>query len=696
MTSAMVAAPPATAEATPAERRPGTPTPVRLALGGVVSIAFILNCWALSRNGLGNTYYSAATRSMTASWRNFFFASFDPGGFITVDKPPVALWFQALSVRMFGYSSWTLLLPGALAGTASVAILFSIVRRHFGAVAATIAALVLAVSPVSVSVNRLNLPEPFMILFLVAAAWAVLRSLDAARPLVWLAVAGGFAGLAFNTKTLAAAIAFPALGIAVLVGSRTWKTRVIRGALLAGVAAVASLWWVLVVDVIPTSMRPYVGGSRNDTEMNLLVGYNGLGRVDGEGQLGAGGRVRGLGSAGGIFGGQPGKLRLLSDAVGSQIGWLLPLAVAATLLGLWTYRKRRHRLAAVALWSTWFWLYAIVFSEAKGIFHSYYTSAMAPAVGALIGIGTVAALRAIRRNPAASFFVAAIVGLTVSTQRLIMNRAPEFHAWAQPTMLVLVTIGVAALFVTAFLPKVRRFAGLSLLVIIGGFLVGPAAWASSEVTTPVLNATLPQAGPRIGLSGTTFGSAAFDPDAALADFLRGERGGERWDVATTSAMTASGLIAQDDISVMAMGGFLGSDPATSVQKTAALVKKGEVRFFLTGGGFPRFGGPGGFGGTINSALQGSPNAPRPARGAGAPASPTRPPAPPAPPRIGTQGGFNARPRLLDPNSAGAVMAAVEQVCQPMTYDSTLGKLPSNYDNAIYDCQGYGDELASLG
>ena len=305
----MVAAPSATAEATPAERRPGTPTPVRLALGGVVCIAFVLNCWALSRNGLGNTYYSAATRSMTASWRNFFFASFDPGGFITVDKPPVALWFQALSVRTFGYSSWTLLLPGALAGTASVAILFSIMRRHFGAVAATIAALVLAVSPVSVSVNRLNLPEPFMILFLVAAAWAVLRSLDAARPLVWLAVAGGFAGLAFNTKTLAAAIAFPALGLAVLVGARTWKSRVIRGAVLAGVAAVASLWWVLVVDVIPTSMRPYVGGSRNNTELNLLIGYNGLGRVDGEGQLGAGGRVRGLGSAGGIFGGQPGKLR---------------------------------------------------------------------------------------------------------------------------------------------------------------------------------------------------------------------------------------------------------------------------------------------------------------------------------------------------------------------------------------------------
>src|SRR6185369_10992974 len=107
---------PATAEATPAERRPGTPTPVRLALGGVVSIAFILNCWALSRNGLGNTYYSAATRSMTASWRNFFFASFDPGGFITVDKPPVALWIQAAFAKVFGFSGFTILMPSALAG----------------------------------------------------------------------------------------------------------------------------------------------------------------------------------------------------------------------------------------------------------------------------------------------------------------------------------------------------------------------------------------------------------------------------------------------------------------------------------------------------------------------------------------------------------------------------------------------------
>jgi len=704
MTATLVAAPPATEEATPAERRPGTPTPVRLALGGVVSIAFVLNCWALSRNGLGNTYYSAAARSMTGSWRNFFFGAFDPGGFITVDKPPVALWIGTASVRIFGYSSWSLLLPSALAGTASVALLFQIVRRHFGPVAATIAALVLALSPVSVSVNRLNLPEPFMILFLTAAAWAVLRSLDAARPLVWLATAGAFAGLAFNTKTLAAAIAFPALGLAVLVGSPTWRARIIRGAVLAGVAAAASLWWVLLVDAIPASARPYVGGSKNDTEMNLLIGYNGLGRVDGDGQIAGGGRLGGgIGAAGGVFGGQPGKLRLLSDAVGSQIGWLLPIVAASTVASVWTYRKRRHRLAAVVLWSTWFWLYAIVFSEAKGIFHSYYTSALAPAVGALVGIGTVAAVRTIRRNPEASLAVATIVGLTIAVQRLITNRAPDYHAWAQPAMEIIVGVGLVALFATAFVPRFRRWVGVSLLVMIAGFLVAPTAWAWSETTSPVLNATLPQAGPRIGVSGSTFGSAAFDPDATLAEFLRSESSGEKWDLATTSAMTASGLIAQDGISVMAMGGFLGSDPATSVSKVAEQVKKGEIRFFLTGGGFGgRFGAA--FGGATagppaqlpNPALQGTPTPPVGARTTPA----ARPPLPPSPqngPRVAVQGGFGAPARnLARLNSSGAVMAAVEQVCQPLTYESTAGRLPNDYDNRIYDCRGDGDALAALG
>ncbi len=312
-----------------------------------------------------------------------------------------------------------------------------------------------------------------------------------------------------------------------------------------------------------------------------------------------------------------------------------------------------------------------------------------------MGIGTVAALRAIRKYPAAAFGVAAGVGLTVAVQRLITNRAPHFHSWAQPAMELIVAIGLVALFVTAFVPKVRRWAGMSLLVIIGGFLIAPTAWAWSETTSPVLNATLPQAGPRVGVSGSTFGSAAFDPDATLADFLRSESGGEKWDLATTSAMTASGLIAQDDLSVMAMGGFLGSDPATSIAKVAEQVEKGELRFFLTGGGLgTRFGaaigGAGGFGLPPNSGLQGSTTPP----------GPTAPrPAPPlqAGPPTGIRRGFGGGPRMLARlNSSSAVLAAVEQVCEPLTYANTGGRLSNSYDGRLFDCRGHGDELAALG
>ena len=155
-----------------------------------VGLALLLNVWRLDDAGNGNTYYAAAVRSMAASWHNFFFASFDPGGFISVDKPPVFLWFGALSVRVFSYSSWAILLPSAVAGAGSVALLWAITRRYFGVLAATIAALALAVSPISVAVNRLNLPEPFMILVLIGAAGATLRSLDSKRWWwAWIALA---------------------------------------------------------------------------------------------------------------------------------------------------------------------------------------------------------------------------------------------------------------------------------------------------------------------------------------------------------------------------------------------------------------------------------------------------------------------------------------------------------------------------
>jgi 4-amino-4-deoxy-L-arabinose transferase-like glycosyltransferase len=603
---------------------------------------------------------------MTSSWHNFFFVSFDPGGFISIDKPPVSMWIEAANVRLLGLNSWGLLLPGALAGAATVALLWCLVSRRFGPLAGTLAGAVLALSPVNVAVNRLNLPDPFMILFLVAAAWAVLRSLDDDRRGVWFVVlAGVLVGLAFNTKMLAAAIPVPALGLALLLGTLGgWARRLGRTALFGVVSLAASLPWILVVDAVGRSSRPYVGGSTNDTVWNLVFGYNGLSRVDGGQGGGPGGAFSG--GVGSVIAGTPGKWRLFGAALGPQIAWLLPLAVVGGLATAWFIRVDRPRLASVVLWLGWLVLFGVVFSEAKGTFHAYYTSAMGPAVAALVGIGGAAAVRLVRRNRAWWAVVALGVVVTVWVQSTIVGREPSFHSWTRAAVVVLLLATViAALCAVGLAGSGRRIAaGVSGGFLAAALLVSPATWTASEMWNAPLNATLPQAGPRVGMSGSTFGSAAFHGDASLASFLRRQRGGAVWDVVVANAQTASGLEAEDGLSVMALGGFMGTDAATTVPAFAADVAAGRVRYVLAdssaldgtggfgGGGFGgRFGGGGGFGGG----------------------------------RFGGSGG-----------SGSSVIDAARRVCTPVTTWSTGGALPQAFSGSLYDCAGKADALGSTG
>ena len=497
-----------------------------------------------------------------------------------------------------------------MAGAASVGVLWATVRRWFGVGAATVAGLVLAFTPISASVNRLNLPEPFMILLLVAAAWAVLRALDSPQPYRWLVLGGAFVGLGFNTKMLAALIVTPALALAVVAGTKGWGLRVRRVLVLAGSSLAFCLPWMVTVDLWPSSGRPYVGGSTNNTVRDLVFGYNGIGRVDGQGQIGGGGArfpagirgpggANGVGGPGGVFGGPAGWLRMFSDAVGGQIAWLLPAAAVGAALALWCWRRDRQRRAAVVLFAGWVLLYGVIFSNAKGIFHSYYTSVMAPAIAALVGIGGLAVLRS--RHRWVALVAAGGVALTAWVQWTVANRTPDFFSWTRAVLVLLCVAAVVGLVVLAVRPGPARAARAVLLTALAGLLVVPAAWSFSEAANPTLNATLPQAGPRGGAAGGTFGSAAFggpavSEDDQLATWLRSQRGNERWDLVTVSAMQASGLEADQGLSVMALGGFLGSDPATTPGRFAAQVDAGQVRFVLAGGGFPgggRFPGGGG-------------------------------------------------------------------------------------------------------
>jgi 4-amino-4-deoxy-L-arabinose transferase-like glycosyltransferase len=560
----------------------------------VTLLSLALNAWSLSIAGYGNTYYSAATRSMTLSWKNFFFGAFDPGGFITVDKPPVFLWVDALSARLFGFSTWSLILPSSIAGAASVALLWLIIRRWFGVLAATIGALVLAVSPVSVAVNRLNLPEPFMVLALIGASGAVLQSLKSPHARRWIVCAGILVGIAFNIKMLAAWIPGPALAAAIVFAEPTLTRAAVRDLLfrlllLAAVTVAVSVAWLCVVDVWPHSDRPYIGSSPYNSAFNLAFAYNGFSRISGldsgPGPAQPGAEAPGgVAGPGGVFGGFPGPLRLLDNANGGQIGWLLPFALGSGLVAIWCWRYDPRRRAAAALFLGWGALYGAIFSSAAGTFHAFYTSAMAPGVAATVGIGAAAFVASIRRDARWLGVLIALIAVTVLTQVDIANRTPGFYGWVRPLTLTVALAGVVT--VTIQMLWHRRPAG-GVALSIGGLLLLPAAWSVSAAANPSLNATLPQAGPQQGFAGATFGSRAYDSDATeMARWLRAHPDpGATWQLVVPNSQVGARLLAQYDLSVMPIGGFLGNDDTISVGRFADLASSGAVRYVLVGDGW---------------------------------------------------------------------------------------------------------------
>ncbi len=679
-----------------------------LSLISVVVAAGALYAWRLSENGYGNIYYAAAVRSMTVSWSNFFFGAFDPGGYITVDKPPAFLWVGALSARIFGYSSWSILLPSAVAGAASVGLLWAIVRKHFGLLAATVAAVALALSPIAAAVNRLNLPEPFMILALVGAAAAVLQSVESRRWWAWVVLAGFLVGVAFNIKMMAAWIPGPALALALVVSARevSWRAArdvIARLAVLGAVTLAVSASWMVVVDVWPADARPYVGGSTDNTVLDLALGYNGFGRVDGESQ-GPGGRAPNAGpnqqpppdgvdggdgaqqapgglpvppagalpggagdgggaaaggfrGAGGIVAGVPGLWRMFDDANGGQIGWLLPFAIGSGVFALWWWRRDPARRAFATLFLGWVVLYGAVFSYAQGIFHSYYTSAMAPGVAALTGMGALAMTEAVRRDRRWLVGLAGLAAITLWAQLTIADRTPDFYGWVRPITVVTVVAGLGLCGLLA-LRRLPIAAGVA--TVAGGLLLLPAAWTVSAAANTSLNTTLPQAGPQQGASGRTFGSDAFDNGTAqIAAWLEANSDEDApWQLVVSNSQNGSRLIAEYGISVMSIGGFSGSDNTTTVDEFADLVSSGSVRYILVG----QIGVVGADGGGI------------PGDGPAADG--------------GFRDGGMAGPGGGQGSAAAQVMAAVQETCTTVTDPD----LPPAYQGSLYDCAGVADAL----
>ncbi len=365
--------------------RPEDPAWVRPALVCLLVATGVLYLWGLGRSGWANSFYSAAVQAGTRSWKAFFFGSFDASNFITVDKPPASLWVMEISGRLFGVNPWSLLVPQALEGVATVGLVYATVRRWFTPAAALIAGTVVAVTPVATLMFRFNNPDALLTLLLTGAAYATFRAVEAGRTR-WMVLAGTLVGLGFITKMLQAVILLPVLGLVYLLAGPPKFGRRLVQVIWSGLAmAVAGGWWVAAVQLTPAADRPYIGGSTDNNLLDLIFGYNGFGRITGNER----GSVGGTGTPGNMWG-PIGWNRLFLREMGGQVSWLIPAALIGLAAALWLTRRapRTDRVrAGFLLFGGWLLLTGATLSFAQGIIHPYYTVVLAPAIGALVGMG---------------------------------------------------------------------------------------------------------------------------------------------------------------------------------------------------------------------------------------------------------------------------------------------------------------------
>ena len=496
--------------------READPVWVRPGVIALLTLTAALYLWNLGESGWANSFYSAAVQAGTQSWKAFFFGSFDSSNLITVDKPPASLWVMEISARIFGVNSWSILVPQALEGVASVGVLYLAVRRAWNPAAGLIAGAVLALTPIATLMFRFNNPDALLVLLLVLAAYAMMRAIEKVST-GWLILAATFVGFAFLTKMMQAFVIVPVFALVYLIVSDTPLRRRIWQLLLAGVALVlASGWWVLIVTLIPNSDRPYIGGSQKNSIMELILGYNGLGRLTGSetGSITPGG---GGGAGGAGMWGETGWSRMFSSEYGGQIAWLIPAALIAFGAALWfTRRAPRTDItrAAVLLWGGWLIITGLTFSFAAGIIHPYYSVALAPAIGALVGIGSVM-LWQHRDQASARVTLADAMAVTAGWAFVMLGRSTDWMPWLR--MLVLVG-GIAAAIALLFVTLLPRRAAL--VVAGAGLVVALAAPTAYSLNTAATSHTgsLPTAGPFVAVGrgmGGGPGGFAGGPQARL-------------------------------------------------------------------------------------------------------------------------------------------------------------------------------------
>ncbi|MCU7825481.1 glycosyltransferase family 39 protein [Kitasatospora sp. DSM 101779] len=575
--------------------REDDPRWVRPAFLALLAATAALYFWNLTASGWANSFYSAAVQAGSQSWKAFFYGSSDASNFITVDKPPMSLWPMALSVRLFGLSSGSILAPQVLMAVATVATVYATVRRRFSPVGGLVAGAALALTPVAALMFRFNNPDALLVLLLTLAAYGLVRATETASTR-WLVFVGVMFGFGFLTKTLQAFLVLPAFAIVYLVTAPTGLGRRFRQLLQGGLAmVVAAGWWVAIVELVPASARPYIGGSQDNDFLSVTFGYNGFGRITGNetGSVGGGGR----GGAGGGMWGETGITRLFDGDIGGQIAWLMPAALILLVVGLWATRRHpRTDSARIAflVWGGWLVCTALTFSFMSGIFHQYYTVALVPAVAALVGMGADGLWRARHRLPYAAL-LGGTVAVTAVWAYVLLGRSADFVPWLRWVVLI---GGLAA---AVALPLAGRASGrlgarlatVAGLAALAAALGGPTAYALQTVSTGH-SGSIVTAGPQVqgggfgGPGGGRFRAGGGMPGGT--GFPPGMQGGQTGQGQTQGQNGFPGMNGQGFPGATGQNGFPGMNgqgfPGTGT---------GEGR---TGRGA---GGPGGMGGLLNGA-----------------------------------------------------------------------------------------------
>jgi 4-amino-4-deoxy-L-arabinose transferase-like glycosyltransferase len=515
---------------------------------------------------------------MSMSWHNFFFASFDPAGTVTLDKLPGAFWVQALSVRIFGVHTWSIVLPQVVEGVLSVLVLYRIVRRLSGALAGLLAAMTLAISPATVALNRGNISDTLMILLVLLAANSAVTAAVTGR-WVHLLAAGAWVGLAFQAKMIEAWIVLPALGLFTLFAATTGRLRrITQIGVLGVVAGVVSLSWMTVVTLLPASSRPYVDGSQHDSLFQQVFVYNGFGRLDQVSPNQLLSRSIGLRIPAPA---PPAWNRLLTGGFGRDIGWLLPAAVILAVVGLirtWHRPPGDRGRAGFVLWSTWLVALAVTFSLSTSL-NAYYLAALSPPIAGLLGSGSVM-LWTHRDTVWAKVCALAVIVATVAYQTwLLPASGTGLPGSLGPVLLIVGALSSVALLMALWRPLTALLVPISLVasLLVVALVPGTASVSMAiDHLGPFDTPFQPQA--------VTDGVRAFfgvtDHVASLIPTLEKNRDGAPYLMATQTSALAAPFIFVSGQEVLPIGGYSGTIPEPTLPAIESKVHAGAFHLVI--------------------------------------------------------------------------------------------------------------------